>query len=71
MPDRRSPDAAWGQEKPRGWMYGVEIGYLVNVCEAAFDLFDAADAAPIPLTSATAMRWDDLRRALEDLHDAC
>lgn len=62
--------AASRRDKPRSWMYGVPVGYLVAVCECAFELLDAAEAAPIPLSSATAMRWVDLRRALEALQDA-
>jgi hypothetical protein len=57
-------------DKPRNWMYGVPSGYLVNVCEAVEALLAASDAAPIPLTSATAMRWDDLCRAAQELRNA-
>lgn len=41
-----------------------EVDALLAVAKAAQGLVEAADAAPIPLTSATAFRWDAMCRAL-------
>jgi len=52
-------------------MYAVPVGYLVNVCEAAFEFTDAAlDTDPFPLSSPQAMRWKELLDALDALQNA-